>query len=973
MIAEKTTQPATDQLLNIQKQQAGTQQPNIPVSVPSNQDIVINNKTENITRNNVYVPADGGGQGQVSVRGKVEGKAEQDLGKFKSWLNNEMARQEDVSEARQREYRKRNTVLEKTHNKLSRILNNFSNRIDASLEKNNVKGITSSFKHIFILLGLATFAENWTNLVESVNRISNRVTNLFGSLRNDLSEGFSKEGQFTTALVKLLGGKEDETVGQALRNLLFDEEEGIFGYVKKLISNRLEERSEAISKIEKPDLSIWSLFSTNKAIGSLADYLSKILQAIVSPGKLAGEAISDIAKDNSNKYIEKNEKLLEEQYTDEGFIVPGVSLVRVAKNDKAIVEGTYKGLKRDAVDQQGNLTDHASSYVSQSADIKRNIDLASSGEINTASIGTGFERLYKAAENKEVIPVHIDFVNSLLPNEEDRKKIGIEEPVKYNYIVRPKTQEETELNKRSKYNYTIELRDPKLPRQEHEIISTKHPLVYELTKEQIKQLAETFTGKSNLEINVNNKEFISSIDDVLKDISEKEKVEIKSTEVNNINNLFSTSDLVEQHRKEERTMLDNSRMSAAAENAPEAFSEIKGYFNEIYDHAKQAWGDDTKHTESGDNYYNSDYDTSDNSSSWSSAVSVWDEVDKWDPSSVGSFTSGLPKEVMDRIIKLSETDLFYSDGADTGSDGLGVRGKKGPWSKNGHGYLKLGKNSYKGKCTSGPATFYHDGTKGKIDLNPYYWNTGHPYDATGTRLGEIGFKKVWWGTKDEGYDINSMRATNFEPQPGDIMFNFAGGLLVTNSHRRWNGSDWVGTYTDREDKFTGQSSHVQMWNGTQWVSDTYQGSRSWAYNKDSSFGRLGNESCQVWRLGDNINIPELEESPLPSTNPIDNFRKSNIIPISNELGGNNGLNFKSYSYNSLEDINNFSFTGNENSNLASLSFTNNSLYGDDIKEGYNKIVDVAYSSLDNISSKIKQVITNEALHVDTTNNISDQV
>ena len=42
----------------------------------------------------------------------------------------------------------------------------------------------------------------------------------------------------------------------------------------------------------------------------------------------------------------------------------------------------------------------------------------------------------------------------------------------------------------------------------------------------------------------------------------------------------------------------------------------------------------------------------------------------------------------------------------------------------------------------------------------------------------------------------------------------------------------------------GNSSHAQMWNGEEWISDTHQGQRSFVYR---SGGRLGDKSAQIWR------------------------------------------------------------------------------------------------------------------------------
>lgn len=1005
MTAGQPVQTATNQLLNIQKQQAGTQQPNIPVSASPNQNIVINNKTENITRNKVYVPANIGGpiQGRPIQFKKVEEKGEQDLGKFKSWLNNKIARQNDISEARQREYRKRNTNLEKTESKLSRVLKDFGRRIDASLERNNVKGIGLSLKGVFLLIGLGKLAKNWQSTMNTISKIEKRITRVFRSLKRDAKDGFSKNGRLQKAFVKLFGGKEGETVGQALRRLLFDKDSGILGYIRKLISNRLKERSEAISKIEKPNLSLGdALKFPSKAIEKIANYLSDILSAILNPEKVTHTAVVNAANKQEEKYAEDNNyeirKITTHQFS-KGFLPKGVT---VSENDRAIIKGTYNGLKAGALDNSGNLTDFAGSYASQSADIKRNINLASSaGQINTASVGLGFQRLHKASQEKDVIPVTRDFVETILPKKEDRENIGIMKPVFYDYIVRPKTPTEMAIDlagvakddeeimkflkgagllagtiasglnplgaglgygigdlagelglyidQKNIPRYTTELRKPGEERKEGEYITSEHPLVYELNKEQIEKLIEEFTGKSGLEVNIDNKEFLSAIDAKLRNIAGGNK-NVQSSQLGDIDNLFSVSDMVEQHREEEKNFLDNSRMTAASENGHEAMQEIGGYFRETYDNAKKAWNsvdemtdeewEDYEEEEEKESNNNADSDGKDESTSiWDKAKNAWNNIKEWRSSSAPSVSS---IEGIDRVVELSKTGLFYSNSSDSAGEG-----RKGPWSKHGHGYIPLTTHpKYQGKCTSGPATFYHDALG--INLNSHWWNTGKPYTATGTNIGQVGFKKVWWGDKEQGYNKQAVENTGFKLEKGDIMLNFVGGLKVSNSHPG------------------GKSAHAQMWNGEQWVSDTYQGDRSWPYGSGSK-GRLGNESCQIWRLDSVANSQTANASKSEVSTPTSTTPSINL----NELANNSATNLQNYSVDSV-GISNFEPSSITEPELASVSMTTSNS-NSDLKEQYEKVVSIAYNSLDNIAEKLKLVIKNESIHVATTNDISDQV
>ena len=1039
MTAGQPVQAATNQLLAIQKQQAGTQQPNIPVSASPNQDIVINNKTENITRNKVYVPANIGGpiQGRPIQFRQQEAKAEQDLGKFKSWLNNQMATQNELSEARQREYRKRNVSLEKSHNKLSRILSDFGKRIDSGLNQRS-QGLGLTFKNVLLLFGLARLATHWGETISTIDRINKGIGSAFESLKVDFKSGFSRNGKFTKALVKLFGGKEGETPGQAFRKLFFDKDTGILAYIRKVLNNRIKERSEAISKIEKPDINFWSLFSPSKAIGELARYLSDILSAILSPGKTAGRIAVDAVNTKTENYVENYQSILREASVQNYTNLVGNK--KVSENDRAIMNGTYAGLKADAIDRRGELTDVASSYVSQSMDIRRNILSSQNGNINTASVGVGFSRLYQAAQKKDKIPVTVDFINTFAPDKESRAKLGIqEEPVSYNYIIRQKTDKEMaydlyrigqeneelrsfinglggivgligsgfnpfggalgmqfgyytgkfieDMKKAGLPTYTTELRSPELPVAEGEQVSEEHPLVYELTKEQIENLVAGFTGKSGLEINIDNHEFMSAIDARLRNIAGSPE-NIRSSELGDINSLYSVNSMMEQNRADEAAFLENSRVNSMVQNGNEAFHEMGNYIRETANNAREAFRDGSDNltigggSRSNDNITNDGSDGNDeNPSLWDRAVETWDNMRAgW--SSTGSSISSASPDDMDRVVAISKTGYFYSDGADTGSDGKGVRGKKGPWSKNGHGYLELGTGKYKGKCTSGPATFYHDALG--INLNGHWWKGGRSYyDAVGTNIDKVGFRKVWWGTKEQGSTRQGVEATGFKLEKGDIMLNFVHNLPVSNSHPRVSGYE------------NGCSAHAQMWNGEQWVSDTYQGDRSWPYGKDSK-GKFGNESCQIWRFLPNTPIQTEEVAYNPSQQPsvqtatpaqsvsysvpvqtpveITTPKPTSDVPLIYNLEPINNLNSNSYlpSYDFSQNISNFELVDNINSNLASLTLTaRNTAISQ--KEKYDKIVDIAYNSLDSIAGKLNVVIQNEAINADATNDISNNI
>lgn len=122
---------------------------------------------------------------------------------------------------------------------------------------------------------------------------------------------------------------------------------------------------------------------------------------------------------------------------------------------------------------------------------------------------------------------------------------------------------------------------------------------------------------------------------------------------------------------------------------------------------------------------------------------------------------------------------------------------------------QLGRNNYKSRCTSGPATFYH---AAGVELNGYWWKdkngnaVTYKQNPVGTNLDKAGFVKVWEGTADDA------RNNRIPHQPGDIKLDYG----TTPNH-----------------------VHAQMWNGENYVSDTVQ-DKAWVFGNEN--GRV-----ELWR------------------------------------------------------------------------------------------------------------------------------
>ncbi len=133
-------------------------------------------------------------------------------------------------------------------------------------------------------------------------------------------------------------------------------------------------------------------------------------------------------------------------------------------------------------------------------------------------------------------------------------------------------------------------------------------------------------------------------------------------------------------------------------------------------------------------------------------------------------------------------------------------------------------NKYKGKCTSGPSTWYQrSGMKINADL---WWNGNLKngskcnFQNTKSYLLSLGFVPVWHGTLD---DLDKLTSSFL--YPGDVSTMYTG----INGH-----------------------AHGLMWDGVNWRSDCVQSHANCygKYKNEESLKKLGNYAAIIWRHPD---------------------------------------------------------------------------------------------------------------------------
>lgn len=865
--------PATQNILG----QYGLGQPKIQKTSSSSQqvtkqNITINNKNTTITNNNVSVPANSGGP----IQGRPVQFQDPGQIKFKTWLSNSFAQQNEQAAKRQREYEKRDAALVRNSNKLMKRLEETGKSIATGLNpKNMASSMGNQLKTLLMVFGFAKLAKEWPNLMQGIDDIRNKVETIKGKV----VDFFSPDG----GLARMLGGKNGEGPLTALKNLFFDKNDGIFAYIRTWLSARMGERREAIKTLTKPDMS-WNIGdgvgnNITRILGNVVGYLGDILSAIIDPTSTARNTVKATAEQAESEYQDNNQRTLRENranvvITDENGRSKGIA---TSAGDQAIVEGRYQGVKPGSVDSQGNLTNNPISSIAQGNELMRAIDDSRrTGNLQTATVATGFARLHNAAQENGKVVLTEEFLSHYLGGQEGIRELGLQKG-NYRYIVRPKTREEMAMDLLSISRENEELRkwltgigiftggvlgglggngigklveeykkwglpetvvelrpagaEADYSKGERYVEGQNPQNLYEVTPEQLQSIIDKITGKENINVDLNSADFMRSVESSL--ITQNTPLRVNRDI--DIDQTYRVNDMVERNNAQLQTLRENSRANTAVNNT---MNTARNVANQVGNWAGETFG--------------------------------------WTPSST-NFSSGN----LSGVIEASKRGVFYSDSSD--SAGEGSHGPSSP-GENRRGYIRMktfgvDANAFQHKCTSGPETFYYDGTGGKVDIRhpkdegpkskfTVWWNTGSPWTATDSRLDRVGFKKVFIGpvlkrTKDVQ---EAMREKGQELKPGDIMVMFGYSPNSSGNKNR---------------------SHAQIWNGEQWVSDTYQGDLAFVYPQ----GRPGinGESVQIWRY-DNSNNDNLAAnmeiggessnlSPDPvSENDVDQFNGSVMLP-----------------------------------------------------------------------------------------------
>lgn len=286
------------------------------------QNVVIHNTTNNNTTNNVQA---GNPAGPVAGRGLfVRGMNNDSTEKFKVWLNNSYARQQQQANIRNREYEKREDSLVRSGNKMMRKLEGIGKTIGKVLDPKRIgQTLLDPLKMLFMFMGFHSFIKNWKTLMNFLRGAESWMTGFADKLGFSWKNGkvsLDKErfantvdgklGFFGKQLVLAFGGNpyRGDNIGTILHNLIIGDKQhyGLWEQIKTYLKDKFNERGDAIKNFPIPDIKKYIKDGKPDFIGAgkeLIGYLGNILGIALTGSSAIKKINYDNAKEsNINSY-----------------------------------------------------------------------------------------------------------------------------------------------------------------------------------------------------------------------------------------------------------------------------------------------------------------------------------------------------------------------------------------------------------------------------------------------------------------------------------------------------------------------------------------------------------------------------------------------------------------------------------------------------------------------------------------------
>ena len=345
------------------------------------------------------------------------------LASFKSWISGVFSRQNEQAALREREYNKKERSLARDANRVMRKMEEVGKSVGRALDPRRVADNPKNQIMTFLkLFGIYEIVKNWDKILDTVNKIENRISSLIGYDGERLE---IRNGTLYKALVHYTGGKEGDTLSESLKGLLTDEKTGIFGLIKQYFNGLIEERKAAVSTVDRPEIvrNKMGLPDIGGTITNIANYLGDILNALVGGAsgvkKIAAKNIQRSADEIYDTEREKD-KSFYGKYTSGANFAGKVDKSLKGNTDLGDANVTLPyGFGRQTyldsridLDSSGNLNSTHASLAQSGALVTALNDAKKSGNVKTSVVLSGFDRLKTYAKTHNGAVVDEEFLKN---------------------------------------------------------------------------------------------------------------------------------------------------------------------------------------------------------------------------------------------------------------------------------------------------------------------------------------------------------------------------------------------------------------------------------------------------------------------------------------------------------------------------------------------------------------------------------
>lgn len=395
------------------------------------QKVSITNNTTTTNNNNIQLsqPQIPMAAPQVPMRAGAPGS---DTVRFKAWINNAFAKQNEAAAIREKEYQRREWSLTRSTNKMIRKMGELGKAFAEKMSPKNLGNILGDqLKVVMFLMGFQYLANNFKGFL-------GKIDDLLGWFKDTKDSGFF--GGFKQSMVEFIGGKKGETFVTALG--------GLFNDVVDRIGDRLENvltiRGKAIKEIKFPEIDITKM-DLGGIVSSLGGYLGDVISTAFS-------GTSGLAKSTLRSFKQKGFAASLEHYDDEYSHTQDAShLLMNAGNtslgDAVLADKNFNNnfkMSAQDYDSFGGLRNEAGSSVKQSQHLSNLIrNMKNGGAVETSQFFSGFTALKTTASRRKGVCVTEQFIDDIglvfkIPEAAAYVKASCP-IVKVRYIVVPKT------------------------------------------------------------------------------------------------------------------------------------------------------------------------------------------------------------------------------------------------------------------------------------------------------------------------------------------------------------------------------------------------------------------------------------------------------------------------------------------------------------------------------------------------------